>query len=1091
MLGLARGVELTQGTLVVLYKENQPRKEDADGVIMFGAHYDQDIAQEHNTKIMRAHVWLEQDNDCGIQYRAIDAQGQETQLEERAGVGLVTDAWNRTGWIWQKVKIEGDVIRAKFWPAEQAEPAGWSLESRVVLPGTRFGLRINSGDINVAYFAAHTADIRPQIPRAHLFVPQAQTTQAERIPMTLFTNAGQANNEVLAVTVSREGRQLAHRKFHTQIGPGHGEISIVLSHGTAEPDSESIHIPLKEALPDGVYKVVVASDSGLYATQGIFEVARATDEQQRFAEAQRQIDRLGTLLKGLQKPDEKRASLQVLHDAAHAHLERAQGLLAAGQIEAARDSFRFVTEALSELQGYKGGWLKELVPTWQDTSWPAKVDPSSATEPKDQGCLDFYSPSYCLRFGRATLEAQSLVMGQKYEVVIPWEVEGGRPDRDFDVQVRLVSPLGSRTVASARGGFAAPTRQWEAGKVYRQCLELEVLAEDAQARPGDPLVLDEYHALLVTVTDPVTGACVLLGNQPGQHPDRVGQSFLVDTLYVSSTPLEIRNFQPVDSAVGHSRQERIVLANVGHRELTFDALFRVTTESERVLCEQVRSVTIPAQSQQEVTYSWIPRAVGELTAQVRLMQKGVVRTQAERAMEIAPPKGCDVAIVKELTVERRAGGFVTPLTVHVGAGLSGPVSVQVLAQGRPVGKARGTGRAIVVEAEPWFGYYDVQVTCEKFSYDRRIIATVVEVKDADLLVNGEPFLVKGVNVHGMDASSPERTASMMRIMADLGFNAWRGDYPAPWQVDLAYELNTFYTVLAPFSCTSTQAIFARQAGPPLATARALTRLFVQRYRDSAGVLLWNSANEIQGENIDFLLAQYPVYQAYDPQKRPVHYANLYGQDLWQGQDVMGVNYYFGENQRAIDRQPLIQRSVELGRAHGLPTLFCEYNSYLGAIHSTGVEAMEDLFAWGVEEGGMSGGFLYMKINSTSHPGVFDAGYNTHAIFDDAIRAAFADARVELVGGAGSHLKLRVINKRRFALRQTELHLKASGIALPPIRLADIPPAGAIDVDVTLPDNVPGPAASLTGELRFVTHYGFCCKVAIALIADTADAGAPL
>jgi hypothetical protein len=265
---------------------------------------------------------------------------------------------------------------------------------------------------------------------------------------------------------------------------------------------------------------------------------------------------------------------------------------------------------------------------------------------------------------------------------------------------------------------------------------------------------------------------------------------------------------------------------------------------------------------------------------------------------------------------------------------------------------------------------------------------------------------------------------------------------------------------------------------------------VQRYRDSAGVLLWNSANEIQGENIDFLLAQYPVYRAYDPQQRPVHYANLYGQDLWQGQDVMGVNYYFGENQRAAGRQPLIERSVELGRAHGLPTLFCEYNSYLGAIHSTGAEAMEDLFAWGVEEGSMSGGFLYMKINSTSHPGVFDAGFNTHAIFNNAIRAAFADARVELVSAAGSHAKLRIINKRRFTLRHMELDLKALGFALPPIRLADIAPQGSIDVAVTLPDTVLGPPALLEGQLRFVTHYGFRCKVAIALIVKIADPGSP-
>jgi hypothetical protein len=324
---------------------------------------------------------------------------------------------------------------------------------------------------------------------------------------------------------------------------------------------------------------------------------------------------------------------------------------------------------------------------------------------------------------------------------------------------------------------------------------------------------------------------------------------------------------------------------------------------------------------------------------------------------------------------------------------------------------------------------------------------------------------------------------MMRIMIDLGFNAWRGDYPALWQVDLAYELNTFYTVLAPFSCKSTQTIFARQAGPPLSTARELSRLFVERYRASAGVLLWNSANEIQEENIDFLLAQYPVYKAYDPEKRPVHYANLYGQDLWQGQDVMGVNYYFGENQRAVDRQPLIERSVEMGKSHGIPTLFCEYNSYYGSIPSTGVEAMQDLFAWGVEKGGMAGGFLYMKGDSTSHPGVFDDGYNTHTIFDHAIREAFADARVELVKSSASNVRLRVVNKRKFTLRQMEMHLRASGIPMSPVTLADLPPAGTTELNVTLPDNIPGPAVFLTGELRFVTHYGFRCRVRVSLIID--------
>jgi len=1080
VLGLAKGAELAQGTLVVLYKENQARTHDADGVIMLGAQYGQDIGLEHNTKIMRAHLWFEQDNDCGIQYRAINAQGEESQVAECAGMGLVTDAWNRTGWIWQKVKIERDMIRAKFWPAQQPEPAAWPLQSQYALQGRRFGLRINSGNINVAYFAAHTEDIRPSTARAHLFFAQAQTTQTRQVRMTLFTNAEHATQETLTVTVYSGGRQVAHKRFDVHLASGHSETAILLSHAGPESDTAWIHVPLNEGLSEGRCKVAVTSDSGLYNAQGIFEVARVAEEQQQFAHAQTLIDRLGTVLSGSDRATEKQAALQVVHDAAQAHLERARQLLAAGEIEAAQKSFHFVTEAQVELEGYKGAWLKELAPAWQEASGTQRLALARQASSMDQRCLDFYSTRYGLRFGKAEPGAQSLVMGRKYKLFIPWHLEGECPDRDFDFLVRLVSPLGNRTVALARGGFSQPSSQWEGGKVYRQCVELDVLAEDAQARPAQPVVLDEYHHLLVTVIDPATQARVLLENAPGQHPDRVGESFLLDELYVSSTPLEIRHFQPKDSELGPVRKERLLLANVGDRALALDALLTVTTETERVLEEQLRSIRIPPQGQQELMYDWTPRAAGKLMMQLRILQEGVVRTQCKEEIEIVPPEGYDLSVVKDTHVETRPGGHVTPLTVHIGAGMIDHISVEVSAQGRVVGKAQGTGDRIRVAAEPWFGYYDVQVALAGFTYDRRIIATVVRVAEGELLVNGEPFLVKGVNVHGLDASSPERTASMMRTMAELGFNAWRGDYPAPWQVDLAYELNTFYTVLAPFSCTSTSEIFSRQAGPPLATARALTRLFVQRYRHSAGVLLWNSANEIQEENIDFLLAQYPVYRAFDPEHRPVHYANLFGQDLWQGQDLMGVNYYFGENQRAVDRQPLIRRSVDLGQLHGLPALFCEYNSYLGSIHSTGVEAMQDLFAWGAEKGRMAGGFLYMKINSSSHPGVLDAGYNTHKIFNEAIQDAFADARVELVNVLGSRLRLRIVNKRSFTLRHVELCLTASGIELPPIAVDDIAPDAAVELDVTLPDHIPGPTSLLSGELTFVTHYGFRCQVGISL-----------
>jgi hypothetical protein len=324
---------------------------------------------------------------------------------------------------------------------------------------------------------------------------------------------------------------------------------------------------------------------------------------------------------------------------------------------------------------------------------------------------------------------------------------------------------------------------------------------------------------------------------------------------------------------------------------------------------------------------------------------------------------------------------------------------------------------------------------------------------------------------------------MLRIMRKLGFNAWRGDYPPLWQMELAYQLNSVYTVLGPFSCISTEEIFARQDGPPMATARALSHLLVERYKNSAGVLLWNSCNEVLGEKEDFLNTLQPVFKAYDPYNRPVHYSNLFGQDLHQGQDVMGINYYFSAEQSVKDRQPMIQRSIDIARNNNLPVMYNEFNSYAGAIHSTGVEAMYGMYQWGLEQG-MCGGFQYMKGNSKSHPGIFDDGYNTHKIYNEAIIDVLADAEVSL---KNTHVEdgkvtIQVRNKRRFTLRQVGIALTASGMELGPLVLSDMDPKSIQDVIVQVPERVKGKSVTLEGYIEFVTHYGFKSKVPVSLIA---------
>ena len=1081
LLLMPKGVEFSDGTIVALYRENDTREADADGVIMVWTDYPMDIAEAHNTKEKRAHLWVEQDNDCGFQYRMMREDGSEDALLERPGYGVVTDPWNKTNWIWQKVLVEGNRVRAKYWPVNESEPAEWAIDATYDGPrGKRLGIRVNSGDIHLAYFAADTQDIQAPPTPAMLHFPLPRAVQARRLPFTLFTNAAKESEESFEAVVTSGDAELARTTFDASIPAGSGELALLV---TTDPKAEHdgpVIVMKKEPAP-GLCTLELRAASGAYTAKRTFRIDPATDLYHSIAQTRAAAEALGEALAAADQESPKKRALCVLRDAARAHAERAASLVDEGKVEEAGLSLRFAAEALAELKGYKGAWLKEVAPNAVIPEAP--YDPNDKRrvgQPKDGRIADFYSMDYLLSFDQPTLSAQSFCMGKSYEVTIPWRVEGATPDRDFKFNVRLASPLGNRVVAQSNQGPAVPTSQWQPGETYVQKVTLNLPPEDPSGENeflAAPPILDEYHRVLVTATDPETGARVLLGNEPGPHPGRMGSDFLVKDVYISSSPVEISDFSPQASPVHVSRTDGFLLRNQSGETADLDVLFTATTETGRVVYQEARPISLGADGAR-LDFDWTLDTAGPITLTARILRDNVLLTQARRTREIAPPPGQGIKVTKANHVERDGGRFFTPITVR---SAKGPFSVVIKAGDRVVGAAESAGAEARVEAEPWFGYYDILVQGDGFRYDRRLIATVVETSGTDLLVNGEPFIVKGVNVHGMDGGSPERTASMMRVMRDLGFNMWRGDYPARWQVDLAYELNTAYTVLAPFSCCGTEEIFGRQAGPPMTTARELTRLFIDTYKDSAGVLLWNSCNEVGGETIDFLLAQYPPYKAFDPHNRPVHYANLFGQDYHQGQDAMGVNSYFGKGLDAASRHPIVSRSLAIAREHDLPMFYCEFNSWHGAIQSSGADAFRNLFAWGVEQG-MAGGFQYMKGNSDRHPGIFDNGYNTHKIHNDAIIDALADARVAVESKSATEVRLKIINKRHCTLRGITLSLAANGVSLKRRGLPDLPPKAERVVEMALPQGLPGPALTLEGTLEFTTHFGFQCNVPVNLLA---------
>jgi len=1039
---LVKGGHQQDGTYVALYRERDAAVHDADGVVLVGGAFGDDLGLEHNTKTVRPHLWLEQDNDTGISFRFAPESGEDYAVAESVATGLITDDWNVTDWIWQKVQVTGDTVRAKFWPAHGKEPEDWAIETNLTLPGDRFGIRINSGDIDLAYYAFDPADIPIEAPLNYVYLPRFQVATGESLPVMLFANRKSAVEEFVDYAITDSAGQTV----------GTSRISATFTEGVS---AETFAV--NEALGEGGYTLTVQAAEGTPLTR-VFLVAPPSQLVNHLKERSDLLTALSPLSLQDDAVEETVRVSQVL-------LEEAQGLQGIGDRDGAQRALTLVDETLAELHGPAGNALREGA---TEVPWD-KVPEIRETTAHEGAAIDHYRSAYGISFGEVESEVSNFAMGRTYTLRIPFSLQGAAPQEGASLQVDLRDPLGVRRVAHVVQALVPPLAEWRAGKTYWQAVELTVPRDDTTKKVSQPVVLDEYHHLELSLRAEGSGASFLLDNAPGVLTSRVGQSYPAGRFYVSSAAMTLSKH--IIERVTDGEAVSISLRNDGADE-NVEVLFRLLVPSGKAIVEDVERRRITGATTQTFHFSVPGRHRGPLTAEFRVYgERGLISQSAlpwVADTESQGPRFVRGNLVDgALEIRCIPSPDGRPMHITVQGENSESISSQVLADEQ------------VLHVPPRFGgYYDTTASDGETTWYDRLVATVVETRDGQLLVNGEPFIVKGVNVHGMDGASPPRTRLMMRILKDLGFNSLRGDYPARWQIDMAVEEGLTYDVLAPFSVASTEEIFGRQDGPPLATSRALTRAFIARYADSAGVLLWNSANEIGGEHVAFLSAMHPLYQIYDPYQRPVHYANLYGQDLWQGQDIMGVNYYFSDTQKAVDRHPLIERSVAIARSHEMPVIYTEFNSYHGAVPTTGVEALDDLFRWGVEKAGLSGGYFYMKGNSDRHPGVFDGGYNTHRIMDDAFHRAFDDATVSIDGKKGRELSIRVTNRRPFQLHGVTFELEVGSHRLSHPYPDPVKPYGEIVTTIMLPEG--HSPLLLEGYLTLTTHGGLDSRFPVSL-----------
>lgn len=1026
----ARGVRFQEGTVLVLWKDHEPLGLDADGVIAFEADYSDNLSEAHNLKQCRHHYWIEQDGDDGFQLKEQIDNDNSKALVDRLGIGLTQDPWNRNGWIWQKLAIGEGMLRAKFWSSVAPEPEEWQIEMNdwKSKPG-RVGLKLFSGKASVAYFAISKDDISIEPPQMELHVAPSICYNLKTLQAHLFFNLPEPINKAdLELNYRLQGTPgKALYKEEKTVPMGFSELSFG---DTNRP------FTFPEGLDEGkmIFTGILRNDAG-----GVVGLATRTIELRSSAAIEDQSRSARKRAEAIIHSTSEQQDVVVLDaHSALAHLDLFDQRLRQGKAVEADKSLAYAEEAL---------------------------DPE----------VTFIN--YAIRDQQLT--AESYVMGETYEASITLGRLNDATAEALTGVLFLSDDLRANTPLAVTQPI--PFTSWNDGAVtlkYRFRLPEEFPA--GKTTPIKlPAIREGYHRLYFSLHngagEPVWMDC----DKPSGTDYKAGQEMA--RIYVTQNRLELQqlNYNPLDGAGKGSI--RTAVRNCGNELFSGSLILRLRTLSGAKIWTEVIPVRLGAGETRILDTSVTPMNwFGEILLSADLYRLNTLETCAQKEIKVATNLPWMVSAIRETEVRQEGENYLANIRVKIDgpAEQKGTAHIIIRHQDQPYAEAltENVPGETVIPLKTGMGSYQVVVTIHgdkgnAATTEIPLIAPVFENREGTLYLNGEPFIVKGVNVHGMIPESPERNRHMMRFLKDIGFNMLRGDYPPVWEVDMAEEENLGWMVLAPFSVSSTDLLMQRFGTHAFPQMREVTRRFIRTYRERPAAWLWNSCNEVTNEIEDFLVTLSPQYKRMDPAQRPVVYANLFGQDKAVGQDLMAVNYYFGIPQSATSRQPLIERSLIEARKAGIPIIFTEFNCWYGPVYSKGIEAIQGIYEYGIDNG-YSGGFLYLLAEDPErHPAVIATRENmwTNPSYIASLRQAFDDATVEYSGRSAESITLTIRNRRPFWLRKIRYRIEEGPGNAATGQLADIAPGSTAKINLTTASG--SGDQLLKVDLDFETHQG--------------------
>ncbi len=346
-----------------------------------------------------------------------------------------------------------------------------------------------------------------------------------------------------------------------------------------------------------------------------------------------------------------------------------------------------------------------------------------------------------------------------------------------------------------------------------------------------------------------------------------------------------------------------------------------------------------------------------------------------------------------------------------------------------------------------------------------------EVRGTKLFVNGEEFLVKGLNGfpgHELGGSRTTRWDWLeedCKLAKEIGANTFRGMNYHPKMLEAGYKYGIFFIPILSDSCGDIFKTFLHTKSDDDQSIRD-AEISVLAQRESPMILIWSLANEVGPEEAltRYLQARQKVVKTLDPYRRPTLYSNHAAQTFTEVIDIIGSNDPAGSgdlnwrnkwSSKKIDK-PILVTEWALTDYTPYTKEFYRYEDtwyrmvvnanypYIGVCQFPGLQAWE-------AQGGLRSG---RKVNQE---------------FIDRLAWLFRDMDFGYsVAGDGKSIEVRLVNRRHYTLRDLKISLAKPGEDARELTIKEIAPNSSASV-TTLTT-----WGKVTAKMTYQTHHGLPC-----------------